>query len=91
MSQKEYICRYCGVKVGKYSTICGECSKKLKLVRELKQLLDDIKRREQTNKCDYCIDEVCVNADCPLCADFCPLVYTPGICKFEKGVTTNAR
>jgi predicted amidophosphoribosyltransferase len=50
MSQKEYVCRYCGVKVSKYATICSECSKKLKRVRELKQILKEIKKRElQTN------------------------------------------
>lgn len=34
-------------------------------------------------KCKWEQDEVCVNADCPLCADFCPLVYTPGVCRHE--------
>ena len=24
------------------------------------------------------------NADCPLCADFCPVCYTPGVCRFEE-------
>lgn len=28
-------------------------------------------------------DEVCVNADCPLCADYCPVVDVPGVCRFE--------
>lgn len=34
-------------------------------------------------KCKWEQDEVCVNADCPLCADFCPVSYAPGVCKFE--------
>lgn len=34
-------------------------------------------------KCKWEQDEVCVNADCPLVADFCPLCYTPGVCRFE--------
>ena len=34
--------------------------------------------------CKYCQgDEVCVNADCPMCADFCPVPDTEGVCRFE--------
>ena len=33
--------------------------------------------------CKYCQDEVCVNADCPMRADFCPVVDFPGVCRFE--------
>ena len=33
--------------------------------------------------CKWCKDEVCVNADCPLCADFCPVVDAPDVCRFE--------
>ena len=33
--------------------------------------------------CKYCVDEVCVNADCPLCADYCPVIDVPGVCKYE--------
>ena len=28
-------------------------------------------------------DEVCVNADFHMCADFCPVVDVPGVCRFE--------
>lgn len=38
-------------------------------------------------KCKWEQDEVCVNADCPLRADFCPLVYTPVVCRFEERET----
>ena len=35
--------------------------------------------------CKYCQgDEVCVNADCPMCCDFCPVVDVPGVCRFEE-------
>lgn len=34
--------------------------------------------------CKYCQDEVCVNADCPMRADFCPVVDVPGVCRFEE-------
>ena len=33
--------------------------------------------------CKYCKNEVCVNADCPMRADFCPVVDFPGVCRFE--------
>lgn len=35
------------------------------------------------SNCKWEQDEVCVNADCPLCADFCPVIDTPGVCRFE--------
>ena len=34
--------------------------------------------------CKYCQDEVCVNADCPMRADFCPVPDIPGVCRFEE-------
>ena len=34
--------------------------------------------------CKYCQDEICVNADCPMCADYCPVVDVPGVCRFEE-------
>ena len=34
-------------------------------------------------ECKYCYDEVCVNVDCPLLADFCPLQNDPDVCKWE--------
>ena len=35
------------------------------------------------NKCEYCLNEICVNADCPICADFCPWEDSDG-CRFAK-------
>lgn len=32
-----------------------------------------------------------VNADCPLCADYCPVVDAPGVCRFEERNKTNAK
>ena len=44
------------------------------------------------SRCEYCIDEVCVNADCPMCADFCPVPdEDEGICRFEKRVTSTGK
>lgn len=34
--------------------------------------------------CKWEQDEVCVNADCPACADFCPATNYPEICKFAE-------
>ena len=46
------------------------------------------------NKCKWAqgdFDEICVNADCPMCADFCPVLVQPGVCRFEdRGKRTNA-
>jgi hypothetical protein len=30
--------------------------------------------------------EVCVNGDCPVCADFCPCVNWPQICRHAEPV-----
>ena len=46
----------------------------------------------QVTDCKYCQgDEVCVNADCPMCCDFCPVVDVPGVCRFEERNKTNAK
>lgn len=45
MEEKEWICRYCGKPTHvKYSTICGGCYPKLKLIREIKARLIAAKR-----------------------------------------------
>lgn len=36
------------------------------------------------SKCKWELNEVCVNDACPLCADFCPLIYTHNVCKYEE-------
>ena len=41
--------------------------------------------------CKYCQDEVCVNYECPMCADFCPVVDVPGVCRFEEREVTKER
>lgn len=37
---------------------------------------------EVEEKCNYEANEICTNADCPLCTDYCPVVNTPEICKY---------
>ena len=39
-------------------------------------------------ECKWCYNEFCVNADCPLVADFCPVSDTPGVCKWEERSVT---
>lgn len=34
-------------------------------------------------QCKWEQDEMCVNADCPLCADFC-IAAEPGVCRFDS-------
>ena len=41
--------------------------------------------------CKYCLEEVCVNADCPMCADFCPVPDIIGVCRFEERDGTKER
>lgn len=33
--------------------------------------------------CRWNHDEFCVNSDCPMCADYCPVPDFPGVCQFE--------
>ena len=35
-------------------------------------------------ECKYCIDEICVNADCPMRADYCPVPDDEGVCRYEE-------
>lgn len=34
--------------------------------------------------CNYDSDGICVNADCPMCCEYCPVPDTPGVCRHEK-------
>lgn len=35
-------------------------------------------------KCKWCKDEVCVNDNCPLVADFCPVIDAPQVCRYAE-------
>lgn len=51
------------------------------------KLLPQLRRKDDgglTMDCKYCQDEICVNADCPMCCEFCPVVDVPGVCRFEE-------
>ena len=34
--------------------------------------------------CKYYKDEMCVNAECPMRADYCPVAQCPGICRYAE-------
>ena len=34
-------------------------------------------------ECKWNKDEICVNADCPMVADYCPVPNDPEVCRFE--------
>ena len=38
--------------------------------------------------CKWMQDEICVNADCPMCADYCPVPDVDGVCRFEEREVT---
>lgn len=35
-------------------------------------------------ECIYNQDEFCTNADCPMCADYCPVPDIDGVCQYEE-------
>jgi hypothetical protein len=41
--------------------------------------------------CEYCKDEFCINDQCPMRADYCPVPDTPGVCRHEKRVTVKQK
>lgn len=49
---ESWCCTYCGCKVSKYQTVCSECYKKLILIRKLKAIVFQIKRRAEEEKRD---------------------------------------
>lgn len=34
--------------------------------------------------CKWCLDEFCTNDQCPMCADYCPVVDYEGVCRYEE-------
>ena len=36
------------------------------------------------NECKWTFNEICVNAACPMRADYCPVPDIEGVCKFEE-------
>ena len=38
----------------------------------------------KAGECKYCKDEICVNADSLMRADYCPVPDDPGVCRYEE-------
>lgn len=59
---------------------CRKCGWNPKVVSSRKTKL------LQKKFCQFMSDdgqEICLKHDCPMLADFCPLVNFPGVCKYE--------
>ena len=46
----EYTCKYCGGKAQKYQTICANCYVKLRLIRKLLKMVNDMKERRDNGR-----------------------------------------
>ena len=42
------------------------------------------KQATSDKECKYCLDEFCVNDQCPMCADYCPVAAYPDVCRYEE-------
>ena len=42
-----------------------------------------MEKEKKMADCKWCQDEICVNADCPMCCDYCPVPDIDGVCRFE--------
>ena len=36
-------------------------------------------------ECKWMQDEICVNAECPMRGDYCPVAQYEGVCRYESG------
>lgn len=57
--------------------------------KAVSQLRFDMIRTEaelqrRTAGCRWCINEICTNDKCPMCADFCPVPNDTGVCRHEE-------
>lgn len=41
-------------------------------------------RCHNPRSCDWCQDEFCTNANCPIRGDYCPVVDYPSVCRFDS-------
>ena len=48
--------------------------------------IQDIENSCTTDKCKYCVGEICVNADCPIHSEYCPVPYDEGVCRYEERI-----
>ena len=68
MSEDRCIC--CGAVIPEGVSVCPSC-----LLR--------VRKKKEPKDCKYCKDEFCVNAKCPMRADYCPVPDNPGVCRYE--------
>lgn len=45
-------CQFCGIKLSKKQHICGTCSQKRKLIRQMKRILAEIEKAERKEEND---------------------------------------
>lgn len=43
-------------------------------------MFEDSRKR----KCVWELDEICTNDQCPMVADYCPVMGVEGVCKYEE-------
>ena len=41
--------------------------------------------------CNWCHNEMCVNDECPVRGDYCPVPDIPGLCRYEERFVMTAR
>ena len=70
-----YSCSACGYLVEyQLSNYCPNCGAEMTGQRHT----------DKTPECKYCHDEICVNDQSPMRADYCPVPYIPEVCKHEE-------
>lgn len=70
-----YSCSACGYLVEyQLSNYCPNCGAEMTGQR----------RKDIIPECEHCHDEICVNDQCPMCADYCPVPDIPEVCKYEE-------
>lgn len=86
-------CEYCHGEILKLHLLrryknCPFCGRKIvKTVNAWEREPQAGQVKKEPGPCKWLSDdfnEICVNADCPLCADFCPVSDTPGVCRYEE-------
>ena len=62
---------------------CEKAKKHLIILNNCVVRRYDVEEGVTMADCKWCKDEICVNADCPMCTDYCPVPDTEGVCRFE--------
>jgi hypothetical protein len=84
-------CVCCGADIPEGRLACPTCELKAsnRAYKALQKYYEGKAKRlaemqgENKGRCKWYKDEVCVNADCPYVADFCPVAQDDSICKFR--------